>query len=132
MKAVLVVEDDLYMRAFIRVLLETAGYAAIITQNGREGLQRARESSPDLIILDLMMPEEGGIPMYRELKMNDRLKDIPVVVLSGVENNTFSHSLRMLNLGQEDPIPGPEAYIEKPPSPEELLETIERILGPGV
>lgn len=132
MKAVLVVEDDLHMRAFIRVLLETAGYGAIITQNGREGLQRAGESLPDLIILDLMMPEEGGIPMYRELKSSDRLKHIPVIVLSGVENNTFSHSLRMLNLGQADPIPGPEAYIEKPPNPEELLQTIQHILGPGV
>ena len=132
MKAVLVVEDDLHMRAFIRVLLETSGYGAVFARNGSEGLRKVGESLADLIILDLMMPEEGGIPMYRELKRNDRFKDIPVIVLSGVENNTFSHSLRMVDLGQEDPIPGPDAYIEKPPNPEKLLKTIERILGPGV
>lgn len=124
---ILVVEDDLHMRIFITTVLETSGYNATATKDGKEGIQKAREAPPDLIILDVMMPEEGGVSMYRQLKADDKLKDIPVVMLSGVESRTFSHSLKMMNIGLEDPLPDPEAYMEKPPKAEELLSIIERI-----
>jgi CheY-like chemotaxis protein len=124
---ILVVEDDLHMRIFITTVLETSGYNATATKDGKEGIQKAREAPPDLIILDVMMPEEGGVSMYRQLKADDKLKDIPVVMLSGVESRTFSHSLKMMNIGLEDPLPDPEAYMEKPPKAEELLKIIERI-----
>ena len=126
-KNILVVEDDLHMRIFISTVLETSGYNATATKDGKEGIQKARETPPDLIILDVMMPEEGGVYMYRQLKADDKLKDIPVVMLSGVESRTFSHSLKMMNIGLEDPLPDPEAYVEKPPKAEELLKIIERI-----
>ena len=125
---ILVVEDDLHMRIFITTVLETSGYNATATKDGKEGIQKAREAPPDLIILDVMMPEEGGVSMYRQLKADDKLKDIPVVMLSGVESKTFSHSLKVMNIGLEDPLPEPEAYLEKPPKAEELLKIIERLL----
>jgi CheY-like chemotaxis protein len=127
-KKILVVEDDLHMRIFISTVLETSGYNATATKDGKEGIQKAREAPPDLIILDVMMPEEGGVSMYRHLKADDKLKDIPVVMLSGVESKTFSHSLKVMNIGLEDPLPEPEAYLEKPPKAEELLKIIERLL----
>jgi CheY-like chemotaxis protein len=127
-RKILVVEDDLHMRIFISTVLETSGYNATATKDGKEGIQRARESPPDLIILDVMMPEEGGVAMYRQLKADDKLKDIPVVMLSGVESKTFLHTLRMMNVGLQDPLPDPEAYVEKPPKAEKLLEIIERLL----
>ena len=127
-KNILVVEDDLHMRIFISTVLETSGYNATATKDGREGIQKAREAPPDLIILDVMMPEEGGVSMYRQLKADDTLKSIPVVMLSGVESRTFSHSLKMMNLGLQDPLPDPEAYVEKPPKAEALLKIIEKLL----
>ncbi len=125
---ILVVEDDLHMRIFISTVLETSGYNATATKDGKEGIQKASEAPPDLIILDVMMPEEGGISMYRQLKTDNKLKNIPVVMLSGVESETFAHSLKMMNIGLEDPLPEPEAYVEKPPKAEELLKIIERLL----
>ena len=125
---ILVVEDDLHMRIFITTVLETSGYNATATKDGKEGIQKASEAPPDLIILDVMMPEEGGISMYRQLKTDNKLKNIPVVMLSGVESETFAYSLKMMNIGLEDPLPEPEAYVEKPPKAEELLKIIERLL----
>ena len=125
---ILVVEDDLHMRIFISTVLETSGYNATAARDGKEGIQKAKEVPPDLIILDVMMPEEGGVSMYRQLKADGKLRGIPVIMLSGVDSNSFLHALRMMNLGVQDPLPDPEAYVEKPPKAEHLLEVIERLL----
>lgn len=128
-KTVLVVEDELDMRIFISTLLETSGYQPILTKNGSEGLLKARDIYPDLIILDVMMPGEGGVQMYRQLQTDDRLKNIPVILLSAVAQSTFAHYLKMLNARVGGSIPQPAAYLEKPPEAEELLKLTERFIG---
>ena len=128
-KNILVVEDDLHMRVFITTVLETSGYNATATKDGQEGIRKVKEDPPDLIILDVMMPEEGGVSMYRQLKTDSQFKDIPVVVLSGVESKTFLHSLKMMNIGLRDPLPDPEAYVEKPPKAEELINIVQKLLA---
>jgi CheY-like chemotaxis protein len=128
-KTVLIVEDELDMRIFISTLLETSGYRPIRTRNGSEGLVKAREISPDLIILDVMMPGEGGVQMYRQLKTDDTLMNIPVILLSGVAKKTFIHYLKMLNSRMECAIPEPSAYLEKPPEAEALIKLVERLIG---
>ena len=128
-KTVLIVEDELDMRIFISTLLKTSGYRPIMTRDGSEGLLKAREIDPDLIILDVMMPGEGGVQMYRQLKTDDTLMNIPVILLSGVAKNTFAHYLKMLNARMEDSIPEPSAYLEKPPEAEDLLKLTERLIG---
>ena len=128
-KTVLIVEDELDMRIFLSTLLETSGYRPITTRDGSEGMLKAREISPDLIILDVMMPGEGGVQMYRQLKSDDTLKKIPVILLSGVAKNTFTHYLKMLNSRMECAIPEPAAYLEKPPEAEALIKLTERLIG---
>ena len=128
-KTVLIVEDELDMRIFISTLLETSGYRPIMTRNGSEGMVKARKISPDLIILDVMMPGEGGVQMYRQLKTDDTLMNIPVILLSGVAKNTFTHYLKMLNSRMECAIPEPSAYLEKPPEAEALIKLTERLIG---
>jgi len=128
-KNILVVEDDLHMRVFITTVLETSGYNATATKDGQEGIRKVKEDRPDLIILDVMMPEEGGVSMYRQLKTDNQLKDIPVVMLSGVESETFLHSLKMMSTGLRDPLPDPEAYVEKPPKAEELISIVQKLLA---
>ena len=127
-KKVLVVEDELDMRIFISTLLETSGYQPVLTKNGSEGLLKARDIYPDLIILDVMMPGEGGVQMYRQLQTDDRLKNIPVILLSAVAQSTFAHYLKMLNARVGGSIPQPAAYLEKPPEAEELLKLTERFI----
>ena len=128
-KNILVVEDDLHMRIFITTVLETSGYNATASKDGQEGIRKVKEDRPDLIILDVMMPEEGGVSMYRQLKTDNQFKNIPVVMLSGVESKTFLHSLKMMSIGLRDPLPAPEAYVEKPPKAEELLNIVQKLLA---
>ncbi len=128
-KTVLIVEDELDMRIFISTLLETSGYQPLMTRDGSEGLRKAKDVFPDLIILDVMMPGEGGVQMYRQLKTDDSLCNIPVIMLSAVAQKTFSHYLNMVNARLKDPIPDPDAYIEKPPEAEDLLKMTATLIG---
>ncbi len=126
-KTVLVVEDALDMRIFIKTLLETNGYRPLVAKDGRHGMVLARQHRPDLILLDVMMPEEGGANMYRRLKADPKLNAVPVVMLSAVAPQTFNHYLRMLNTRTKDPVAEPDAYIEKPPDPAHLLRVLKRL-----
>ena len=128
-KKILIVDDEMDVRIYVRTLFETSGYAPVVTRNGKEGLEKAKELSPDLIILDVMMPEAGGVAMYRELKTDQELKDIPVIMLTGIGEKSFSHYLKMLNLKVKDPIPQPDAHMEKPLDHEKLLELAKKIIG---
>jgi two-component system phosphate regulon response regulator PhoB len=128
-KTVLVVDDELDMRTFISTLLETSGYRALVATNGEEGIRKAREHKPAVIILDVMMPKEGGVQMYRELKTDEELKGIPVIMLSAIAKKTFFHSQKMLNTYRGQVVPEPEAYIEKPPETEDLLRVLQDCVG---
>jgi len=128
-KKILIVDDELDVRIYVGTLFETSGYAPIAARNGNEGLQKARETSPDVIILDVMMPKAGGVFMYRELKADQQLKDIPVIMLTGVGEKSFSHYLKMLKIQIKEPIPQPNAYLEKPLDHERLLELVRKIIG---
>jgi len=123
---VLVVDDEPDMRIFLTTLLETNGFKPISAGDGRQGLEAARKNRPALIILDVMMPKESGVTMYRELKLDSSLKEIPVIMLSALSKKTFFHSQRILDEYKGEKIPEPTAYIEKPPEPDDLLEVIRR------
>ena len=127
-KTVLVVEDQLDMRFFLKTLLETNGYVPLIAKDGRDGLSKAKTDEPDLIILDVMMLQQGGAVMYQNLKSDDQLQTIPVIMLSAVSRTTFQHFLKMLAAQTDDTIPQPEAYVEKPPDPRNLLQIIQQII----
>ena len=127
-KRVLVVDDELDMRTFITTLLETSGYKPLSATDGKEGMEVAREKKPSVIILDVMMPNESGISMYRELKNDPVLKDVPVVMVSALSKKTFFHSQEVLDEYKGEKIPELAGYIEKPPEPEDILEAIQNCL----
>jgi len=128
-KTVLIVEDELDMRIFLSTLLETSGYRPITTRDGKEGMLKAKDVCPNLIILDVMMPGEGGVQMYRQLKTDKTLCKIPVIMLSAVTRKTFAHYLNMVNARLQETIPDPEAYIEKPPEADELIRITADLIG---
>ena len=129
MKKVLVVDDDVDVRKFVSKLVERAGYEAIEAKNGMEGMDKVREDKPDLIILDVLMPKQSGIRMYRELKTDEPLKDIPVIMLSAIAPKSFFRSQEVLAEFAGQSVPEPEAYMEKPEEPEELMALMQKILG---
>ena len=128
-RKVLIVDGEQDMRVCLTTLLETNGFKPLSAEDGRQGMEMARKSKPALIILDVMMPKESGVGMYRELRLDPDLKDIPVIMLSALSRKTFFHSQRVLDEYRGEKIPEPAAYIEKPPEPEELLEAIQKCLG---
>jgi two-component system phosphate regulon response regulator PhoB len=125
-KKILVVDDEMDIRIFISTLVETNGYKPLAAKDGEEGLRMVKEHKPDLVILDVMMPKESGLKMYREIKSDDNSKHIPVIMVSAVSKKTFFHSYRELNRYHGASIPEPEAYIEKPPESEELIDCITK------
>ncbi len=127
-KKVLVVDDELDMRTFVSTLLETSGYKPLTAVDGKEGMEVARKEKPAVVILDVMMPNESGIGMYRELKSDPDLKAVPVIMLSALSKKTFFHSQKVLDEYKGEKIPKPSSYIEKPPEPDELLEAIQNCL----
>lgn len=127
-KKILVVDDEQDIRVFLTTLLETSGYKPISAQDGQEGLDVARNRKPALIIMDIMMPRESGIFLYRELKKDPELNKIPVVIVSALSKKTFAHSQKVLDEYEGGEVPQPSAYIEKPPEADEILQIIQGLL----
>ena len=130
-KKILFVDDELDMRIFLSTVLKTEGYEAVAARNALEGIKKARDACPDLIIMDVMMPQAGGVTLFQELKKDAQLSHVPVIMLSGVSEKAFSHHLKMLNVRLDDSLPPPDAYMEKPLEPARLVATIERLLCRG-
>ncbi len=128
-KRVLVVDDDPDVRLFSVTVLEENGYTPLEAENGEEGLKMIKAEKPDLVLLDILMPRQSGIRLYRELKTSKALKDIHVIVLSGVAKKTFLRSQKALTEFGGAEVPEPEIYLEKPVEPEELAEVIKKVLG---
>jgi CheY-like chemotaxis protein len=127
-KKILVVDDEMDIRIFISTLLETNGYKPIVAKDGEEGLKMVQDNKPDCVILDVMMPKESGLKLYREIKSNEATRHIPVIMCSAVSKKTFFHSHKELDRYHGASIPPPEAYIEKPPEAEELISCLQQVV----
>ena len=136
-KKVLIIDDELDSISFISSILEDNGYDYISADNGIEGLELTRKEMPDLILLDLIMPEKSGITMFQELKRDLDLSHIPVVVVSGVSQVTgvdfrnFTSKLKEVgeNGSVETTLAAPDGFVEKPIDPREMIEVINDILS---
>jgi two-component system phosphate regulon response regulator PhoB len=127
-KKVLVVDDDPDVRLFSVTVLEEHGYTPLEAANGEEGLKMIKQEKPELIILDILMPRQSGIRLYRELKTDKSFKDIPIIILSGIAKKTFLRSQKALTEFGGKEVPEPKVYLEKPVEPEVLADEIKKIL----
>ena len=124
-KRVLVVDDAMDMRIYLKSLVQSLGLEPVAARDGTEALRKLREEPFHLVILDLMMPGEGGILMYRTLKETPCLKEVPVIIHSAISEALFAHYLHM-EMGCGRKMEGPLAYLEKPVEPSRLKEAIKR------
>jgi len=128
-KRVLVVDDEQDMRIFVSTIIETLGLEPITAIDGAEALEKARTARPNIVILDVMMPDiEDGIETYRRFRTDETLNKIPIIMLSAIARKTFLHSIRMLNPHKGVPISEPEAYMEKPPDADKLGHLVSMLL----
>ena len=128
-RIVLSVDDEDHVREFVSTVLEENGYTPIQATNGEEAMDIIRRSRPDLIIMDILMPKESGIRLYREVKTSESLKNIPVIIYSGVARRTALRAQAAQTESRGERVPNPDAYLEKPVTPERLAAAVRRILG---
>jgi len=128
-KTILVVDDDPGVRLFNITVVEEAGHTALVAENGEDGLAMAKTASPDLILLDVLMPRQSGIKMYRALKTDPDYRSIPVIILTGISKRSFLKSQQALTQFGGEPVPEPDAYLEKPVQAETLMAQIRKMLG---
>jgi two-component system response regulator VicR len=120
-KKVLCIEDEKEMIDLIKLILERRGFEVLGALGGKEGLEVIRREKPDLILLDLMMPEVDGWEVYRQMKADEKLKDIPVVVVTAKAQSI--DKVLGLHIAKVDD------YVTKPFGPQELLKSIDKVLA---
>lgn len=126
-KTVLVIEDELDTRIFLSNLLLSNGFAPVNAATQGEGLQKAEMEKPDAIILDMMLPGEGGIQLYRRFKRDDSLKNIPIIMISTLDRKAYFQYREVRDHAARETLPEPEAFLKKPPEAEEFIATVSRI-----
>ena len=117
---ILCIEDEAEMIELMRLILSRKGYQVSGAAGGQEGLEKVREEMPDLVLLDLMMPDMGGWEVYQQMKADEKLKDIPVIIVTAKAQNID----KVLGLY----IAKVDDYIAKPFSPSELIDSVEHVL----
>ena len=123
-KRILCIEDHPEMIDLIRLILERRGFKVEGAVGGRTGLEAVLRNPPDLVLLDLMMPDIDGWEVYRQIKARDDLREIPVIVVTAKAQGID----RVLGLQ----IAGVDDYITKPFGPKELVSSVERVLGMSI
>jgi DNA-binding response OmpR family regulator len=123
-KKILMVDDDVDFCAAVKLLLESRAYEVILAYDGKEGLEKARTVEPNLVILDVMMPEMNGYDVCVVLKADSKLRSIPVILLTAVDQNIFKTAYtKQMGLMTEA-----DDYIAKPVDSTELVRRVEELL----
>ena len=125
-KKILAIDDEVDTLTFYSEVLEDYNFTITTAKNGLEGLKKAREERPDLILLDIMMPKKGGMKTYKELKDDPDLRNIPVIIITGISNQIDFKSL--LNRPSTRKI-SPEGHLVKPLTADDLIKAIREVLG---
>jgi DNA-binding response OmpR family regulator len=121
-KTILIVDDEPDIVTYLSTLLEDNGFRVITAGDGRAGEEAARRARPALILLDISMPEESGVRMFRNLQEDSSTSAIPVIIITGV-----SHDFKRFIETRRQVRP-PAGYFDKPPNPDQLLAKINEIL----
>jgi len=120
-QCILCIEDEAEMIDLIRIILSRKGLQVLGASGGEEGLRKIDEEKPDLVLLDLMMPDMDGWEVYQQMKANEKTRDIPVIVVTAKAQSI--DKVLGLHIAKVDD------YIAKPFSPEELLASVEKVLA---
>ena len=120
LKCILCIEDEPEMIDLIRLILGRRGFEVKGANGGVEGLQMIRQEKPDLVLLDLMMPDMDGWEVYQQMKADERTKGIPVIVVTAKAQSI--DKVLGLHIAKVDD------YIAKPFSPQELMSSVEKVL----
>ena len=119
-KKILIVDDEQDILTYLSTLLEDNGYDTVLAKNGEEALKQVEAALPDLITLDISMPGKSGVKFYRDMKVDDRWKHIPIIIITGVSEDFKKF------ISSRQQVPPPEGYLSKPIEKEEILALVRK------
>ena len=117
---ILIVDDDANIRAILKYRLEKEDFAVRLASNGLDALEQIDRETPDLVVLDLMMPKMDGLELLRRLRETPQTEDTPVIVLTALGHSAYSERSREL---------GAISLMEKPFSPRDLVQEIKAAMN---
>jgi CheY-like chemotaxis protein len=120
-KTILVIDDEPDTLTYFSSLLQDEGFETMVAENGEEGLKKLTEKIPDLITLDITMPETSGVRCYRELRENEAYRKIPVIMITGVSDKFQDF------ISTRKQVPPPDGYLSKPIDEKELIDLANRL-----
>lgn len=122
-KKILVVDDEQDVLIYLTALFQDNGYEVITAKDGVEGFDLAKTEKPDLITLDITMPDQSGVRTYRYYKGNDELKEIPVIIITAIGDSMRSFLKKLSGF------PEPEGFMNKPIDEKTLLKMVSDLLS---
>ena len=146
-KKVLVVDDDLSTTKFLSAALEENGYTPLVAHNGRDGFEVIKSENPDLVILDVMMPKKTGFVLIKQLRMDEKYKELPVIMLTGVAEvledldaesgdtherpyDSLREAMRKnIKKMRDEGLLKPDMFIDKPIDPEQVIDKVNELIG---
>ncbi len=120
-KTVLIIDDEPDTCTYFAALLEDHGFSTLTAYDGEEGLKKFADRLPDLVTLDISMPEKSGVKLYREIKGNPQWRRTPVIIITGVAQDFKGF------ISSRKQVPPPEGYLSKPVDPGELVKLAKRL-----
>jgi len=128
-QTILVVDDEPDVVSYLEMVLQDAGYRTVTAANGREGMTLLRRERPDLVVLDISMPEASGTRLYKELKTDPDLGATPVVIVTAVTGYGGDPHGYEKFLGGRKLVPPPEGFFPKPIEPEQFVRVVRALLA---
>ncbi|MEJ2156470.1 MAG: response regulator [Desulfobacteraceae bacterium] len=128
-KKVIVIEDEKDVLTYLMAVLEDQGLQAETLDRNAALAEGVASARPDLILLDVMMPERSGVSIYEELRTTPGLKDIPVIIISGFSPDGDSMSVNFQQMLSDPSLPLPDGFIEKPMNLDLLITMVHDTLG---
>jgi CheY-like chemotaxis protein len=122
-KKILIIDDELDILSYFEAIFQDNGYNAVVAMNGIEGFELAKTEKPDLITLDITMPTQSGLSVYRQYKNDPELKNIPIIIITAVEDFMGAYFDELKDLGP------PEGIFYKPIDPRKIMKLIAEILS---
>ena len=139
MKKIVIIDDDPDIRLYYITVLGDLNLKIIEAENGKEGIKKVSEEQPDLVLLDLLMPQEGGLAVFNKIMDDPKLYNTPVIIISaansvtGVDMKYYVYNRpfkeRKVNVTGKKIATNPIEYLEKPIKPEDLLNIVKKVLA---
>ena len=129
MKKILIVDDEPDIVSYLEMILQDNGYETVTAVNGNEALEKVRADRPDLVTLDISMPEASGTRLYKEMKTDAELSGIPIIIVTGVTGMGGDKYAYENFISNRRLVPAPEGYFPKPIDRDAFISTVRELLA---